>query len=253
MAQGSFQRSGSDHQNTFALVELRRSEDRGHARHGWLDTYHTFSFADYFDPRHVSYRTLRVINEDRILPAQGFPSHSHRDMEILTYVIDGELAHRDSMGNSSVIRAGEFQRMSAGRGVTHSEYNSSDQTLLHLLQIWILPEKKGGTPGYEQKKFSAEERTGNLKLVVSPDGRAGSLLIHQDVEIYSGIFKPGQTIEDRISPARYGWIQVVKGMITLNGNILNPGDGASITGGGVLQMSAPLHGSSAEILFFNLG
>src|SRR5713101_4242056 len=170
-----------------AMMRIRKANERGHANHGWLDTYHTFSFADYHDPEYMGFRSLRVINEDRVAPGQGFGTHPHRDMEIITYILEGSLEHKDSMGNGSVIRPGDVQRMSAGTGVTHSEYNPSKTETLHLLQIWILPDRRGHTPGYEQKEIGGAEKRGQLRLIASPDGRDGSVSIHQDARLYAGI------------------------------------------------------------------
>src|SRR6186713_1210309 len=188
------------------MIVRRPSEQRGRANHGWLDSRHTFSFADYHDPAHMGFRALRVINEDRVQPAQGFGTHSHRDMEIISYVLEGALEHKDSMGTSSIIRPGEVQRMSAGSGVTHSEFNASRDELVHFLQIWILPARPGGKPGYEQKAFPEEERTGKLRLVASPDGRDGSVTIQQDVELYTGLPRAGGTLRHTLAPGRQAWV-----------------------------------------------
>jgi redox-sensitive bicupin YhaK (pirin superfamily) len=209
------------------MITIRKGGDRGHFDHGWLDTYHTFSFADYHDPAHMGFRALRVINDDRVEAGRGFGTHGHRDMEIITYVLDGELSHQDSMGNGSVIRPGEVQRMSAGTGVTHSEKNASDE-LVHLLQIWILPERHGITPSYEQKVFPAAERDGHLRLVASRDGRDGSLTIHQDADLYTVTLRDGASVTHDVRPGRYGWVQVARGTVTVNGQPLTAGDGAAI-------------------------
>jgi len=199
------------------MKSVRKASDRGHARHGWLESFHTFSFADYYDPAHMGFRALRVINEDRVQPAQGFGRHSHRDMEIVTYVIEGALAHGDSLGTGSVIRPGDVQRMSAGTGITHSEYNDSKSELVHFLQIWILPERAGIEPSYEQKSFPESERAGRLRLVGSRDGRDGSVRIHQDVALYAGLLAPGQSAAHELAPGRHAWLQVVRGSLSLDG------------------------------------
>ncbi len=209
------------------MITIRKAADRGHFDHGWLDTYHTFSFADYHDPAFMGFRALRVINDDRVQAGRGFGTHGHRDMEIITYVLEGELGHQDSMGNGSVIRPGEVQRMSAGTGVMHSEKNASD-ALVHLLQIWILPERHSITPSYEQKAFPAAERDGRLRLVASHDGRDGSVTIHQDADLYTTTLHDGATITHDFRPGRYGWLQVARGNVTVNGQPLTAGDGAAI-------------------------
>ena len=227
------------------MIHIRKAADRGHFDHGWLDTYHSFSFADYFDPEFMGFRALRVINDDRVAPGRGFGMHGHRDMEIVTYVLDGALAHRDSMGNGSIIRPGEVQRMSAGTGVTHSEANPSDTDPLRLLQIWILPERRGDKPSYEQKMFTDAERRGALRLGASPDSRDGSVTIHQDVEIYASLIDGEVTHTFR--PGRYGWLQVARGNVELNGNALKEGDGAAISE----EESVTINGSG-EVLLFDL-
>jgi len=209
------------------MITIRKAEDRGHFDHGWLDTYHTFSFADYHDPANMGFRALRVINDDRVEAGRGFGTHGHRDMEIITYVLDGELSHQDSMGNGSVIRPGEVQRMSAGTGVMHSEKNASDEPV-HLLQIWILPERHGITPSYEQKVFPPAERDGRLRLVASHDGRDGSVTIHQDADLYTTTLRDKATVTQDLRPGRYGWVQVARGTVTVNGKPLTAGDGAAI-------------------------
>ena len=191
------------------MITLRESTERGHANHGWLDSYFTFSFANYYDPRHMEFRSLRVLNEDRVDPGAGFPTHPHNDMEILTYVIEGSLEHRDSMGNGSVVRAGEFQRMTAGTGVTHSEFNPSKTEPLHLLQIWILPAEMGLRPGYEQKEFPRNDRLNALRVVASPNGRDASLILHQDAEVLTAVLEAGKSVEHRLGKGRHGWVQVV--------------------------------------------
>ena len=229
------------------MITIRRAEDRGHFDHGWLNTYHTFSFADYYDPNFMGFRDLRVINEDRVKPGVGFGTHGHRDMEIVSYVLEGTLAHRDSMGTGSLIRPGEVQRMSAGTGVTHSEKNPSDKEGVHFLQIWILPERHGITPGYEQKKFEDEERRGALRLVASPDGRDGSVTIHQDVAIYSSLLD-GAPVTHTFAPDRYGWVQVARGEVEINGQSLKAGDGAAIAN----ESRVTITGKDAEVLLFDL-
>src|SRR5450631_1672744 len=211
------------------MMTIRRSDERGHAEHGWLDSRHTFSFADYHDPEQMGFRALRVINEDRVQPAAGFGSHPHRDMEILSYVLEGGLAHKDSLGTGSTIRPGDVQRMSAGTGVTHSEFNASATDPVHFLQIWLLPEEKAITPSYEQKHFDAASRTGRLKLVASHDGRDGSLTVHQDVAVYSGLLGAKEHAEVALAKGRHGWVQVARGVVKVNGETLNPGDGAAVS------------------------
>jgi hypothetical protein len=230
------------------MITVRKSAERGHANHGWLDTYHTFSFADYFDPQHTQFRALRVINEDRIQGGKGFGTHPHENMEILTYIIAGELEHRDSMGNGSVIRPGELQRMSAGTGVTHSEFNPSDSET-HLLQIWIFPETHGLPPSYEQRRFPALDRIGSLTLLASTDGRDGSLTIHQDVEILGGRLDAEHPIDYPVEEGRHVWIQVVSGNLNLNGVPLSSGDGAAVSNELRIGLDS---GESAEFLVFNL-
>src|SRR6266849_9591665 len=227
------------------MITIRKSEERAHFDHGWLDTYHTFSFADYNDPKWMGFRTLRVINEDRVQPGVGFGRHGHRDMEIVTLVMSGELAHQDSMGNGSVIRRGDVQRMSAGTGVLHSEMNPSKDKPAHLFQIWILPERHGITPSYEQKTFSDDERRNVLKLVASHDGRDGSVTIQQDAALYSAIVDGPLT--HTFSPGRHGWLQVAQGEVDINGQKLTAGDGAAISG----ESEVTINGRG-EILFFDL-
>lgn len=228
---------------------IRKSQDRGHFDHGWLKTYHTFSFADYQDPEHMNFRALRVINEDFVAPAKGFGTHPHRDMEILTYILEGELQHQDSMGNGSVIRPGDVQRMSAGTGVTHSEFNPSPNHAVHLLQIWLLPEKANLTPGYEQKFFSADQKRNKLCLVASQDGKEGSVTIHQDVLLYASILDAGQVLSYEVAPARSLWLQVARGSLTANTLNLSAGDGCAITNENRLTLQAQ---TEAEILIFDL-
>src|SRR5262249_52938278 len=231
------------------MITIRKAGERGHFDHGWLDTYHTFSFADYYDPRHMGFRALRVINEDRVQPGHGFPTHAHQDMEIITYILNGALQHKDSMGNGSVIRPGDVQRMSAGTGVTHSEYNPSKADPVHLLQIWILPEHRGLPPSYEQQTFAESERRGTLRLVASPDARAGSVRIHQDTDVYASVLAAGQTLQHQLRPGRNAWVQVARGAVTVNGQSLHAGDGAQVDDEAQLHISAA---GDAEILLFDL-
>jgi redox-sensitive bicupin YhaK (pirin superfamily) len=227
------------------MITVRRRAERGHFDHGWLNTFHTFSFADYHDPNFMGFRSLRVINEDRVRANTGFGTHAHRDMEIISYVLEGELAHRDSMGNGSVIRPGEVQRMSAGSGITHSEKNPGDEPV-HFYQIWILPERHGITPSYEQKRFDDDERRGKLRLVASHDGRDGSVTIHQDVSLYTALVDGPITYT--FAPDRYGWLQVARGEVEIGGQRLVAGDGAAVSG----EDSIRLNGTGAEILLFDL-
>jgi redox-sensitive bicupin YhaK (pirin superfamily) len=230
-------------------IQLRRAGERGHYDHGWLDTSHTFSFADYYDPRFMGFRVLRVINEDKVAAGRGFGMHPHHDMEIVTYVLEGELGHRDSMGNGSVIRRGDVQRMSAGTGITHSEMNASKTQRVHFLQIWIVPDKPGYAPSYEQKAFSDEERRGRLRVVASPDGRDGSVTLHQDAVIASSLLSPGQRVEHAVAKQRFAWLQVARGAIDLGDHKLTAGDGAAIRGGGTLPIAGI---EDAELLLFDL-
>lgn len=231
------------------MITLRKSEDRGHFDFGWLDTYHSFSFDQYFDPAHMHWRSLRVINEDRVQPGQGFPTHSHRDMEIITYILSGALEHRDSMGNGSVIRPGDVQRMSAGTGVSHSELNPSNTESVHLLQIWILPSRRGLAPSYEEKFFSEGERRGRLRLVASEDGREGSVTIQQDARLYAAILDADVSVEHTLGAKRYAWWQVARGAVKLNEFDLQQGDGAAVSNETDLKIVAQ---ESAEILLFDL-
>jgi redox-sensitive bicupin YhaK (pirin superfamily) len=230
------------------MITIRRSSERGHAVHGWLDSRHTFSFADYYDPAHMGFGPLRVINEDRVAPGQGFGRHGHRDMEILSYVLDGALEHRDSIGTGSVIRRGDVQRMSAGTGIEHSEFNSSQRDPVHFLQIWILPERKGIAPGYEQKTF-ALDRPGGLTLVAGRDGRDGALTVHQDADVYAGRLTAGEQSRHVLRDGRVAWLQVARGEVALNGNKLSAGDGAAIEKETELVIEAA---TSAEVLFFDM-
>lgn len=231
------------------MLRIRKSTERGHADHGWLNTYHTFSFAGYYDPKQMGFRNLRVINEDRVQPKEGFPTHPHRDMEIVTYVLEGALEHKDSMGNGSVIRPGEVQRMSAGTGITHSEFNHSGSELVHFLQIWIVPEKNGVTPGYEQTFFPDGEKRKNLRLIASRDGRNGSVTINQDVNLYAALLEPGEDIAHVIPEGRHAWLQVARGSVELNGHRLETGDGAAVSDEGQLIVIGK---EKAEVLLFDL-
>jgi redox-sensitive bicupin YhaK (pirin superfamily) len=231
------------------MLERRPSEARGFADHGWLQSRHTFSFADYFDPREVEFGALRVINEDRVQPGKGFGTHGHRDMEILSYVLEGELEHKDSMGNGSVIRPGDVQRMSAGRGVLHSEYNPSRAAPVHFLQIWIKPDVLGIAPGYEQKYFGAEEKRGRLKLIASSDAAGGSVRIHQDARVYAGLFNGAERASLEIAEGRKAYVHVARGSLSVNGEKLSPGDGLKITDTRTLEFSG---GRDAEVLVFDL-
>ena len=232
------------------MLHIRKAAERGHADHGWLNTWHTFSFADYHDPQFMGFRGLRVINEDRVQPGEGFGTHPHRDMEIISYVIDGALEHKDSMGNGTVIRPGEVQRMSAGTGITHSEFNHSSKELVHFLQIWILPDTKGLEPGYEQTFFSDEDKRGRLRLVASKDGRDGSLTIHQDAALYDSILEEGMEIDYPVPAGRHLWLQVVCGAVNVNGVSLGQSDGAAISDEALLKIIAE---KDSELLLFNLG
>jgi redox-sensitive bicupin YhaK (pirin superfamily) len=231
------------------MIQIRKSEERGHANHGWLNTYFTFSFADYFDREHVQFRTLRVLNDDRIAAGAGFPEHPHQDMEIITYVLEGGLAHRDSMGNGSVIRPGDVQYMSAGTGVTHSEFNASKSEPAHLLQIWMLPEKKGLKPVYGQKNFAESEKRGKLRLVASPDGRDGSVTIRQDNELYATVLGAGESVRHELKPDRHAYVQVARGSVKLNGTQLAEGDGAAISEEKAVELTGV---KDAEVLLFDL-
>ncbi len=231
------------------MINIRRANERGHFNHGWLNTYHTFSFDQYYDPRFMGFRSLRVINEDFVSPGHGFPTHGHRDMEIITYILEGALKHEDSMGNGSIIRPGDVQRMTAGTGVRHSEKNSSESEPVHLLQIWILPHTTGLQPGYEQKAFSVDERRGTFRLIASEDGRDGSVTVHQDVTVFASILAAGEEVVHKFDPTRYGWIQIACGAITINGENLQQGDGAVINGESELKL---LGHESSEVLLFDL-
>jgi quercetin 2,3-dioxygenase len=234
---------------TIMGIAVRRANDRGHADHGWLDTWHTFSFSDYHDPRFMGFRALRVINEDVVAAGRGFPTHAHRDMEIITYVLRGALQHRDSLGTGSVIRPGDVQRMSAGTGVRHSEANPSAEEPVHLLQIWIEPATPGIAPGYEQKAFTDEDKRGRLRLVASRDGAEGSVTIHQDARVYATLLAPGQAVVHPLAPGRHAWVHVARGTLTLNGQHLGPGDGAAVSRETALTLVGD---KDAEALVFDL-
>jgi hypothetical protein len=231
------------------MIQIRKSEERGHATHGWLDSYHTFSFADYVDPAYMGVSVLRVINEDRVQPGAGFPTHGHRDMEIVSYVLEGALEHKDSMGNGSVIRPGDVQRMSAGTGVRHSEYNASKMEGVHFLQIWILPDRAGYAPGYEQKRFEPDELAGKLRVIASPDGRNGSVTIHQSALLYAAKLDGAQNVTHALAPGRRAYVQVARGRVTLNGALLAAGDGVRVEDEASVALSK---GESAEVLLFDL-
>lgn len=231
------------------MIHVRKAAERGHADHGWLDTHYTFSFARYYDPRHMGFRGLRVMNEDRVAPGRGFGMHAHENMEILTYVLSGALEHKDSLGNGEVLRPGEFQRMTAGTGIRHSEFNPSDSEPVHLYQIWIEPNVQGLTPSYEQKAFPAEESRGRLRLVASPDAADGSVKIHQDARVYLSQLDDGSQVALELLPARHAWLQTLRGAVTLNGTRLEAGDGAAVTDEPSLHIMAT---SGAEILLFDL-
>jgi redox-sensitive bicupin YhaK (pirin superfamily) len=232
------------------MIQLRHANERGHANHGWLDSHHTFSFADYYDPRHMGFRALRVINEDRVAPGAGFPTHPHRDMEIISYVLEGGLEHKDSMGTGSVIRPGDVQRMSAGTGVTHSEFNASSSELVHFLQIWLIPELRNIQPSYEQKAFSEDEKKGKLRLVGSRDGRDGSVTIHQDVDLYATRLEAGESVRHELKPGRHAWVHVARGKAKVNGNELEAGSAAALSGEARVELEGL---AGAEVLLFDLG
>lgn len=231
------------------MIKIRRSEERGHADHGWLNAYHTFSFADYYDPNFMGFRSLRVINEDRVAPGRGFGTHGHRDMEIITYVLEGSLAHKDSMGNEGAIKRDEVQYMSAGRGVQHSEFNHSESEPVHLLQIWIEPDRRGYAPQYDQRVVSAADKRGKLRLVASNEGGEG-IQIRQDAKLYASILGKGEAVEHGFDGGRAGWLQVVRGSVEVDGNVLVAGDGAAITD----EAKVLLKGAeeSSEFLLFDL-
>jgi len=231
------------------MITIRRARERGHFDHGWLNTYHTFSFDQYYDPRYMGFRQLRVINEDFVAAGRGFPMHGHRDMEIITYILEGALQHEDSMGNGSVIRPGDVQRMTAGTGVRHSEKNASPEERVHLLQIWILPDTVGLEPGYEQKAFTEDERRGQLRLIASNDGRDGSVTVRQDVSVFASILGAGESVKRDTDQTRYAWIQVARGAINVNGQPAAQGDGAVVMGESLLEIVAD---EPSEILLFDL-
>jgi quercetin 2,3-dioxygenase len=231
------------------MLTLRRSAERGHAQHGWLESRHTFSFADYHDPAHMGFGPLRVINEDRVQPGKGFGTHGHRDMEIISYVLDGQLEHKDNMGTGSIIVPGDVQRMSAGRGVLHSEYNPSRSAPVHFLQIWIEPDVTGIAPSYEQKAITADLKRGRFALIASPDGRDGSVTIHQDARIYAGLFDGAEAASHDVAPGRRAYVHVARGSVSVNGNRLEAGDAAAIAGEVAVRVEA---GADAEVLLFDL-
>lgn len=232
------------------MITIRKSSDRGHADYGWLDTRHTFSFADYYDPQHMGFRDLRVINEDRVAPGQGFGRHPHRDMEIVSWVLEGGLAHEDSLGTGAVLRPGEVQRMSAGTGVIHSEFNASDAESLHFLQIWILPAETGIQPSYEQREFPLSGRSGRLRRIVSPEGEEAAVRINQDVVIYDGVLNEGDSTTHTLRTGRHAWIQVARGSVSLNGTTLERGDGAAISEETSLELTGLV--PESEIMLFDL-
>jgi quercetin 2,3-dioxygenase len=231
------------------MIAVRKANDRGHADHGWLNTRFTFSFADYYDPKHVQFRTLRVMNDDLVAGGGGFPMHPHRDMEIVTYVLEGALEHRDSMGNGSVIRPGDVQYMSAGTGVTHSEFNASKKDPVHLYQIWMFPDKAGHKPAYDQKSFDAAEKRGRLRLLASPDGRGGSVKIRQNNELYATVLGANESVRHELQPERHAYVQVARGSVELNGQALGEGDGAAISAEESLELVGV---KDAEVLLFDL-
>ena len=233
------------------MITIRKSDDRGHFDHGWLDTRHTFSFADYHDEAHMGFRALRVVNEDRVTPGEGFGTHGHRDMEIISYVLSGALAHRDSTGGSGVLRPGEVQRMTAGTGVTHSEFNGSDREPVHFLQIWLLPDRRGHRPSYEQKAFPDAERRGRLRLVASPDGADGATTIHQDARVHATLLARGEAAELPLAPGRHAWVQVARGELEVNGVRLRAGDGAALSEEERVSLTGAGDGL-AEALVFDL-
>jgi quercetin 2,3-dioxygenase len=231
------------------MTQLRPAAERGHARHGWLDSFHSFSFAEYHDPAHMGFGPLRVINEDRVQPSQGFGTHGHRDMEIISYVLEGALAHQDSMGNGSVIRPGHVQRMSAGTGVRHSEYNASDREPVHFLQIWIEPSVRGIAPSYEEKRFDEASRRGQWRLIASRDARDGSVLIHQDADVFVTRPEPGQTLRRELDPQRRAYVHVVRGEVRVNGQVLSSGDALKVERENQVTLD---QAREAEVLLFDL-
>ena len=231
------------------MISIRRSAERGGGDFGWLNTRHSFSFDRYYDPRFMGFRSLRVINEDVVQPGEGFPTHPHKDMEIITYLLEGALEHKDSLGTGSVIRPGDGQRMSAGTGIRHSEFNHSKTESAHLLQIWILPDHSGHTPGYEQRQFPVDEKKGKLRLIASPDGKDGSVTIHQDAKLYASLLAPGQEVTYELGKGRYAWLQVAKGGVELNGKALSQGDGAAVSDESQVSIKGT---QDSEILLFDL-
>lgn len=229
---------------------IRRAQERGYADHGWLRSFHTFSFADYYAPAHMGFRSLRVINEDRVAPGKGFGTHPHRDMEIISYVLSGALSHKDSMGTGSVIRPGDVQRMSAGTGVTHSEFNASPTEFVHFLQIWIVPDARGHAPSYQQKHFTEADRQGRLRLVASQDGREGSLTLHQDAALYAGLLAPGEGVVQALAPGRSAWLHVARGKVRVDGQELSAGDAAAFEQPAGIDLRGL---ESSEVLWFDLG
>ncbi len=229
---------------------IHNRDARGYTKTSWLDSYHTFSFGSFYDPNRLGFRSLRVINDDRVIPGAGFPTHGHRDMEILTYVLEGQLEHKDSLGSGSIIRPGEAQIMSAGTGITHSEYNASQTDPVHFLQIWILPNQQGIAPRYEQKAFPLEERRGKLRLIAAKDGRDGAVTVYQDVDLYTSTLEAGERVDYHVKAHRYGWVQIAQGIATLNTEELRAGDGVQLTGEQHLTITTDV---GAEILLFDLG
>jgi redox-sensitive bicupin YhaK (pirin superfamily) len=234
------------------MITVRNAADRGHANHGWLDSHHTFSFADYVDPAHMGFQSLRVINDDRVAPGQGFGTHAHRDMEIISYVLEGALEHKDSIGTGSVIRPGDVQRMSAGTGVRHSEFNASKTDAVHFLQIWLIPKTQGIAPGYEQKTFSREEKNARLRLVASMDGREGSVTVHSDANLYAGLFSAGQSADAAIAKGRHAWVHVESGHVRVNGREMKAGDGASLSDEANVHVEGVDADAPGEVLVFDL-
>ena len=231
------------------MIRVRKASERGASRYDWLDSRHTFSFNEYYDPQHMGFRSLRVINDDRVAPGAGFPTHGHRDMEILSYVLEGALEHKDSLGTGSVIASGDVQRMSAGAGVLHSEFNHSRTEPVRFLQIWIVPQRRGIQPGYEQKRFPRELKQGKLLLIAAPGGREGALTIHQDASVYAAVLEPDQRVTHEIAPERHAWVQVARGAVTLNGHPLGEGDGAAVSEESRLEL---VGAEPAEVLLFDL-
>ena len=231
------------------MITVRKSEARGHANHGWLDSYHTFSFASYYDPNYMNFRSLRVINEDFVSPGKGFGTHGHSDMEIITYVLEGALEHKDSLGTGAVIKPGEVQRMTAGTGIQHSEFNPSQTDPVHLLQIWLLPDTKGLSPSYEQRDFPLAERRGKLRLVAARDARDGAVKVHQDVDLYAAVLDKGSRVSHALGPNRHAWVQVARGSVSLNGLTLENGDAAAVSGETEVVIDAA---EDAEFLLFDL-